>query len=61
MARLTKRRLTAIIEALNARLAGEWNAEFDEGHLDQGDYEKARAWAEEERDRREPKATSSAS
>lgn len=50
MASLTKGRLDAIIEALNSRLAGEINAEFDEGHLKQKDYEAALTWAREKRD-----------
>lgn len=51
MARLTVRRLDAIIESLNARLAGEWNAEG--GDADQRDYQAALEWAQDERARRQ--------
>ena len=54
MARLTKRRLDAIIEALNSRLAGELNAEFGDDWKGpkHEDYEAAKEWAEEEWRRR---------
>lgn len=42
MTRLTKRRLEAILEALNARLAGEYK------DIEPKDYEAARNWAIEQ-------------
>lgn len=47
MTRLTDKRLTAIIEALNHRLADEL-----EDSLDRDDYEGAVAWAQEQRAKR---------
>lgn len=41
---LTKKRLFAIREALNARLAGEIDVEDDSG-IDRKDYEAALEWA----------------
>lgn len=49
MTRLTKRRLTAISEALNARLAGEIDVmECDGFKLKIDDYEAALQWAKEQ-------------
>lgn len=55
---LTKRRLAAIEEALNSRLASEINAEFGgDFELRQEDYEAARRWVQERGRRYEIKSS----
>ena len=48
MTRLSTRRLRAIIEALQSRLAGEIDVEYETDTPDRIDYEKAQEWAEEQ-------------
>jgi hypothetical protein len=55
---LTKRRLEAIREALNARLAGEIDNEGDSG-IKREDYKAALEWAREQIDRRTAPAVTS--
>ncbi|WP_353474817.1 hypothetical protein PVT71_14710 [Salipiger sp. H15] len=50
---LTKRRLRAIVEALDARLAGEIDIIDEPDSPEIHDYEAARDWAEDELCRRE--------
>ena len=50
---LTKRRLRAIVEALDARLAGEIDVINDPDAPELRDYEAARDWADDELCKRE--------
>lgn len=50
---LTKRRLRAIVEALDARLAGEIDVIGDTDAPELRDYESARDWADDELCKRE--------
>lgn len=54
MARLTLRRLNAMQEALNSRLAGEINAEFGpEFEIKREDYDAALEWVQAQIEKRE--------